>query len=195
MNRCRSWIRSLHCWAPYRASWAHRRPAPAVKAERTAPAPQREAPQGVAVHNGDPRFVTISGDADGLIVSMTEQRASLEDIVAPVACSATISFCESGICHRSGCTYLIPIRPRELRKLVGGKAREDLIVANWPDIFRCAATMTAGKIRPSQLLRSLLTHDKTTLQLRFVKLVVLNGPFSLLSDPGYGHAAACSDRS
>ncbi len=29
----------------------------------------------------------------------------------PVACSATISFCESGICHRSGCTYLIPIRP------------------------------------------------------------------------------------
>jgi TnpA family transposase len=35
--------------------------------------------------------------------------------------------------------------------LVGGKAREDLIVANWPDIFRCAATMTAGKIRPSQL--------------------------------------------
>ncbi|MBX4288692.1 transposase, partial [Mycobacterium tuberculosis] len=41
--------------------------------------------------------------------------------------------------------------PRELRKLVGGKAREDLIVANWPDIFRCAATMTAGKIRPSQL--------------------------------------------
>ncbi len=66
--------------------------------------------------------------------------------------------------------------------MVGGKAREDLIVANWPDIFRCAATMTAGKIRPSQLLRKLAsTHDKTTLQLRFVKLVVLNGPFSLLS--------------
>ena len=61
---------------------AQAKPAPAVKAERTAPAPQREAPQGVAVHNGDPRFVTISGDADGLIVSMTEQRASLEDIVA-----------------------------------------------------------------------------------------------------------------
>lgn len=27
--------------------------------------------------------------------------------------------------------------PRELRKLVGGKAREDLIVANWPDIPLC----------------------------------------------------------
>ena len=61
---------------------AQAKPAPAVKAERTAPAPQRETPQGVAVHNGDPRFVAISGDADGLIVSMTEQRASLEDIVA-----------------------------------------------------------------------------------------------------------------
>ena len=61
---------------------AQTKPDPAVKAERTAPAPQREAPQGFAVHNGDPRFVAISGDADGLIVSMTEQRASLEDIVA-----------------------------------------------------------------------------------------------------------------
>ncbi len=57
------------------------------------------------------------------------------------------------------------------------KSPGDLIVANWPDIFRCAATMTAGKSCAS----SLLTHDKTTLQLRFVKLVVLNGPFSLLS--------------
>ncbi|MFH3360241.1 Tn3 family transposase [Escherichia coli] len=49
---------------------------------------------------------------------------------------------------------------RELRKLVGGKAREDLIVANWPDIFRCAATMTAGKIRPSQLLRKLASYPR-----------------------------------
>ncbi|HHE0011829.1 TPA: Tn3 family transposase [Klebsiella pneumoniae] len=50
--------------------------------------------------------------------------------------------------------------PRELRKLVGGKAREDLIVANWPDIFRCAATLTAGKIRPSQLLRKLASYPR-----------------------------------
>ncbi|HAT7576744.1 TPA: Tn3 family transposase, partial [Klebsiella pneumoniae] len=42
----------------------------------------------------------------------------------------------------------------------GGKAREDLIVANWPDIFRCAATMTAGKIRPSQLLRKLASYPR-----------------------------------
>ncbi|GLS35036.1 hypothetical protein GCM10010869_06240 [Mesorhizobium tianshanense] len=45
--------------------------------------------------------------------------------------------------------------PKNLRQLVGGKIREELIVANWPDLFRCAATMAAGKIRPSQLLRKL----------------------------------------
>nr|QTX14577.1 Transposase [Klebsiella pneumoniae] len=73
--------------------------------------------------------------------------------------------------------------PVELRKLVGGKAREDLIVANWPDIFRCAATMTAGKnqAQPTPAQARFLPTTKTTLQLRFVKLVVLNGPFSLLS--------------
>ena len=58
----------------------------------------------------------------------------------------------------------------ELRKLVGGKAREDLIVANWPDIFRCAATMTAG---PSQALQptpaqARFTHDKTNFAVGFV---------------------------
>lgn len=50
--------------------------------------------------------------------------------------------------------------PKELRKLVGGKIREELIVANWPDLFRCAATMAAGKIRPSQLLRKLASYPR-----------------------------------
>ncbi|NUV25629.1 hypothetical protein MS6204_04581 [Escherichia coli] len=114
--------------------------------------------------------------------SMPIQQDSPTICSEPVACSATISFCESGICHRSGCTYLIPIRPQGVTQVGSGKAREDLIVANWPDIFRCAATMTAGKSGPANsCASSLLTHDKTTLQLRFVKLVVLNGPFSLLS--------------
>lgn len=36
--------------------------------------------------------------------------------------------------------------PTELRPLVGGKAREALVVANWPNLFRCAATMSAGQI-------------------------------------------------
>ncbi len=43
--------------------------------------------------------------------------------------------------------------PNELRGLVGGKIREDLIVSNWPDILRSAATMAAGIMPPSQLLR------------------------------------------
>ncbi len=64
------------------------------------------------------------------------------------------------ICHRSGCTYLIPIRPQGVTQVGRWKSREDLIVANWPDIFRCAATMTAGKIRPSQLLRKLASYPR-----------------------------------
>lgn len=47
-----------------------------------------------------------------------------------------------------------------MRKLVGGKISEELIVANWPDLFRCAATMAAGKIRPSQLLRKLASYPR-----------------------------------
>lgn len=35
--------------------------------------------------------------------------------------------------------------PKDLRGLIGGKIREELIVSNWPDLFRCAATMVAGK--------------------------------------------------
>lgn len=50
--------------------------------------------------------------------------------------------------------------PKDLRGLVGGKIREELIVANWPDLFRCAATMAAGKIRPSQLLRKLASYPR-----------------------------------
>lgn len=50
--------------------------------------------------------------------------------------------------------------PTELRPLVGGKAREALIVANWPDLFRCAATMSAGQIAPSRILRKLAGYPR-----------------------------------
>lgn len=50
--------------------------------------------------------------------------------------------------------------PKDLRGLVGGKIRKELIVANWPDLFRCAATMAAGKIRPSQSLRKLASYPR-----------------------------------
>lgn len=42
----------------------------------------------------------------------------------------------------------------------GGKIRQELIVANWPDLFRCAATMAAGKMKPSQLLRKLASYPR-----------------------------------
>lgn len=50
--------------------------------------------------------------------------------------------------------------PTELRPLVGGKAREALVVANWPDLFRCAATMSAGQIAPSRILRKLAAYPR-----------------------------------
>ena len=43
--------------------------------------------------------------------------------------------------------------PKELKGLIGGKIKEPLIAANWPDILRSAATMVAGVMPPSQLLR------------------------------------------
>ncbi|WP_281033451.1 Tn3 family transposase [Neorhizobium lilium] len=38
--------------------------------------------------------------------------------------------------------------------------REELIITNWPDLFRCAATMASGKIKPSQLLRKLASYPR-----------------------------------
>lgn len=50
--------------------------------------------------------------------------------------------------------------PRELRSLTGGKLRADLITSNWSDILRVAATMTAGTIAPSQILRKLASYPR-----------------------------------
>lgn len=44
--------------------------------------------------------------------------------------------------------------------MVGGKIREELIASNWPDILRIAATMTAGTIAPSQILRKLASYPR-----------------------------------
>ncbi len=48
--------------------------------------------------------------------------------------------------------------PSELRPLVGGKAREALIVAYWPDLFRCVATMSTGQAASSRILRKLTAY-------------------------------------
>ncbi|MBC7285923.1 Tn3 family transposase, partial [Hoeflea sp.] len=50
--------------------------------------------------------------------------------------------------------------PVELRKLVAGRVREDIIAANWPDLFRTVATLHVGRIAPSQLLRKLANYPR-----------------------------------
>ncbi|WP_456391288.1 Tn3 family transposase [Profundibacter sp.] len=50
--------------------------------------------------------------------------------------------------------------PKELKGLIGGKVREGTIVANWPDILRSAATMVAGIMPPSQLLKKFASHPR-----------------------------------
>ena len=43
--------------------------------------------------------------------------------------------------------------PKPLTGLTGNKVREDVIVRNWPDILRVAATLASSVLPPSQLLR------------------------------------------
>ena len=50
--------------------------------------------------------------------------------------------------------------PKELKGLIGGKIRESIIIANWPDILRSAATMVAGVMPPSQLLRKFAAYPR-----------------------------------
>ncbi|CUH54099.1 Tn3 family transposase [Shimia marina] len=50
--------------------------------------------------------------------------------------------------------------PKELRGLIGGKIREKLIIDNWPDILRAVATMAAGVMPPSQLMRKLASYPR-----------------------------------
>ena len=50
--------------------------------------------------------------------------------------------------------------PKRLRPLVGGKVNVDLIDRNWADILRVAATMAAGTMRPSQILRKLAAYPR-----------------------------------
>lgn len=46
------------------------------------------------------------------------------------------------------------------KELIGGKVRAKLIVDNWPDILRAVATMAAGAIPPSQLLRKFASYPR-----------------------------------
>lgn len=50
--------------------------------------------------------------------------------------------------------------PKELRSLIGGKVRENPIDQNWPDILRAVATMAAGIMPPSQLLKKFASYPR-----------------------------------
>lgn len=50
--------------------------------------------------------------------------------------------------------------PTELKGLVGDKIRENTIIANWPDVLRCIATMLSGRLQPSQLLKKLAARPR-----------------------------------
>ena len=50
--------------------------------------------------------------------------------------------------------------PKELKGLIGGRIKEPLIVANWPDILRSVATMATGAMQPSQLLRKFAAYPR-----------------------------------
>ena len=50
--------------------------------------------------------------------------------------------------------------PKELRGLLGGKVREKLIIENRPDILRAVATMAAGVMPHSQLLRKFASYPR-----------------------------------
>ena len=50
--------------------------------------------------------------------------------------------------------------PQRLTGLTGNKVREDVIVRNWPDILRVAATLVSGALPPSQLLRKFAAYPR-----------------------------------
>ena len=50
--------------------------------------------------------------------------------------------------------------PKELRGLIGGKLRQSLIALNWPDILRLGATLAAGTVAPSLILRKLAAYPR-----------------------------------
>ena len=50
--------------------------------------------------------------------------------------------------------------PQELRGMIGGKLRQSLIASNWPDIVRLGATLAAGTVPPSLILRKLAAYPR-----------------------------------
>jgi hypothetical protein len=51
-------------------------------------------------------------------------------------------------------------RRRNVRPMIGGKINQAMIERNWPDILRIAATIAAGSVAPSQILRKLASYPR-----------------------------------
>ena len=62
-----------------------------------------------------------------------------------------------GLRRRAPAARRLARRPRARRR---GKVNVDLIDRNWADILRVAATMAAGTMRPSQILRKLAAYPR-----------------------------------
>jgi TnpA family transposase len=50
--------------------------------------------------------------------------------------------------------------PTHLKPLIGGKINQAMIARNWPDILRIAATIAAGGVAPSQIMRKLASYPR-----------------------------------
>lgn len=50
--------------------------------------------------------------------------------------------------------------PQNLKGLIGGRIRENMIVENWPDVVRSIATLRAGVMKPSQLLKKFAAYPR-----------------------------------
>ena len=50
--------------------------------------------------------------------------------------------------------------PPNLKGLIGGKIRQKLITDNWPDILRAVATMVAGVMPPSAMLKKFAAYPR-----------------------------------
>ena len=50
--------------------------------------------------------------------------------------------------------------PKNLRGMIGGKVRENLIRDHWEDILRIAVTMDTGAMQPSQIMRKLASYPR-----------------------------------
>ena len=50
--------------------------------------------------------------------------------------------------------------PKNLRGLIGGKVRENVIRENWTDVLRVAVTMETGAMPPSQIMRTLASYPR-----------------------------------